>query len=109
MSNKNHKYLERIEKEMVILLEGNTVIIYLACIFFLFLFGRIFILPLKTILKIIGNSILGGILIFIINLIGGAFNFHIGLNIGTSLIVGILGVPRGSIIGYIKIINLKNS
>lgn len=76
------------------------VIIYLACIFFLFLLGRIFIWPLKTLLKIIGNSILGGILIFIINLIGGAFNFHIGLNIGTSLIVGILGVPRSNIISY---------
>lgn len=91
----------------MILLEGNTVIVYLACIFFLFLFGRIFIIPLKTILKLVGNSILGGILIFIINLIGGAFNFHIGLNIGTSLIVGILGVPRSNFINYIKVIHIK--
>lgn len=87
----------------MILLDSNTVIIYLACIFFLFLFGRIFIIPLKTILKLVGNSILGGILIFIINLIGGAFNFHIGLNIGTSLIVGILGVPGAILLIILKL------
>jgi len=87
----------------VILLESSTVIIYLACIFFLFLFGRIFIIPLKNILKLVGNSILGGILIFIINLIGGAFNFHIGLNIATSLIVGILGVPGAILLIILKL------
>lgn len=91
------------QKGKVILLDSNTVIIYLACIFFLFLFGRIFIVPLKTILKLVGNSILGGILIFIINLIGGAFNFHIGLNIGTSLIVGILGVPGAILLIILKL------
>jgi len=84
-------------------LESSTVIIYLACIFFLFLFGRIFIIPLKNILKLVGNSILGGILIFIINLIGGAFNFHIGLNIATSLIVGILGVPGAILLIILKL------
>ena len=30
----------------------------------------------------------------IINLIGSAFQFHIGLNVGTSFLVGILGIPR---------------
>ena len=28
-----------------------------------------------------------------INLIGQMFNFHIGLNVATALIVGILGLP----------------
>ena len=42
------------------------------------------------------------ILIFIINLIGGAFSFHIGLNVGTSILVGILGIP-----GVILLIILK--
>lgn len=78
-------------------METNTIIIYLACIIGLIIFGKIFILPIKTILKIVGNSILGGLLIFIINLIGNAFNFHIGLNIVTALVVGILGVPRSNI------------
>ena len=88
----------------MIVLEINTIIVYLACIIFLFILGKFFILPLKSIAKIVGNSILGGVLIFVINLIGSAWNFHIGLNIGTALITGILGVPRSNIAYYTKAI-----
>ena len=80
----------------MIVLEANSVIVYISCVIFLFLIGKFFILPLKTILKIIGNSVLGGLLIFIVNIIGSFFNFHIGLNVGTALITGILGVPRSN-------------
>ena len=72
----------------------NSIIVYLGCIIFIFLIGRIFILPIKFVLKLIGNSILGGVLIFIINIIGSVFRFHIGLNIVTALITGVLGIPR---------------
>ncbi len=65
----------------------TNIITYLACICFLFIFGRIFILPLKKLLKIIANSILGGIVIYVINLIGATFNFHIGLNFFTSILI----------------------
>ena len=74
-------------------LEANTIITYLACIFFVLIVAKIFAVPLKGLLKLLGNSIFGGLLIFLINIIGKAFNFHIGLNIITSLIVGILGLP----------------
>lgn len=63
----------------------------------MFLLGRLFIIPLKLIFKLILNSILGGVLIFIINFIGGMWNFHIGLNVVTAIFVGILGIP-GSIV-----------
>ncbi len=62
-----------------------NIITYLACICFLFIFGRIFIIPLKKILKIVFNSVLGGLIIFVINLIGSSFGFHIGLNFFTSI------------------------
>ena len=93
MSNIIHNIKQKV---WWLILETNTIITYLACIFFLFIIGRIFILPLKSILKLIGNSIIGGILIFIINIIGNIFNFHIGLNIGTAIVVGILGIPRSN-------------
>lgn len=80
----------------MIVLDENSIIVYIACIIFLFLIGKFFIVPLKSITKIIGNSILGGILIFIVNTIGNFFNFHIGLNIITAIITGILGVPRSN-------------
>ena len=42
--------------------------------------GRMFILPIKKILKLIINSILGAGVLYVINIIGANFNFHIGLN-----------------------------
>ena len=82
----------------------TNIITYLACICFIFIFGRIFIVPLKKILKLVFNSILGGIAIFIINLVGGAFGFHIGLNFVTSILVGILGLPGAVVLILIKLI-----
>lgn len=73
---------------------NSNLITYLACICFIFIFGRIFIVPLKKILNLILNSIFGGIAIFLINLIGVNFGFHIGLNIITSVIVRIIRNTR---------------
>ena len=85
-------------------MDFNNIITYIACIFFLFIFGKIFIIPIKTIFKLVMNSILGGLTIFIINLIGSFFNFHIGLNLITSIFVGILGIPGAIAIVIIKLL-----
>lgn len=85
-------------------MDYNSIIAFIACIFFIFIVGKIFILPLKTILKFILNSVVGGIIIFIVNLIGRFWNFHIGLNILTSIIVGILGVPGTILVIMIKLL-----
>lgn len=61
----------------------------------LFLFGRMFIVPIKWIFKLILNSILGGILIWIINLIGGIWGFYIGINVWTSALVRLVRNTRG--------------
>ena len=82
----------------------SAIISFVECIICLFIFGKIFILPIKSILKLIANSCIGAIIIYIINLIGANFGFYIGINLGTAIFVGILGIPRGNIIGNIKII-----
>ena len=64
----------------------NSLII-ISCICMLFVIGKIFIVPIKWILKLDFNSVLGGILIWIINSIGGLCEFHIGLNFYTSILV----------------------
>lgn len=84
-------------------MDFNNIIAYIACIFFLFIFGKIFIVPIKIIWKLIINSLLGGLTIFLINLIGSFFNFHIGLNLVTSVFVGILGIPGAIVIAIIKL------
>ena len=81
-----------------------NIITYLACICFIFIFGRIFIVPITKILKLIFNSILGVVVIFIINLIGSTFSFHIGLNFFTSIVVGLLGLPGAVSLIIIKLL-----
>ena len=85
-------------------MDFNSIITFVACIVFILIFGKIFILPLKSIIKLIFNSVLGGVLIYIINIIGSSFNFHIGLNIITSILVGLLGVPGAVLLILLKII-----
>jgi len=80
----------------------NQIIALFACITVFLLIGKTFLIPIKKILKFIVNSIMGGILIYIINLIGKIFCFHIGLNWVTSVFVGIFGVP-----GVILLVVLK--
>ena len=81
-----------------------NILTYLSCICFIFIIGRIFIVPIKKILKLIFNSILGGIIIYVINLIGANFGFHIGLNIVNSVIIGLLGLPGAVCLIIVKIL-----
>lgn len=83
---------------------NQNIIIYLACICFIFLLGRIFIVPLKTILKLIVNSVLGGSFIFIINTAGSTFGFHIGLNFVTAVCAGLLGIPGAVLLIILKLL-----
>lgn len=74
-------------------MDYNNMLVFAATICFIFLFGKIFVKPLKFILRLVLNSILGGLLLLLINYIGQGFSFHIGLNIFTSVLVGLLGLP----------------
>ena len=81
----------------------KIILIFIACIAILVVFGKSFAWPIKLITKLIINSALGTLLIFIINLVGTSFNFHIGLNVINSVIVGILGIPGAVLLILIKI------
>ncbi len=89
---------------MVINLDFNVIITFIVCIVFLVILGKIFVLPFRSILRLIGNSIMGGLIIYIINLIGGLWGFHIGLNLITSIFVGILGIPGAVLLIILKFI-----
>ena len=58
-------------------MENYSLLIYISCIIFLIIIGKIFIMPLKKIMKLVINSAIGAGLIYIINLVGANFNFHI--------------------------------
>jgi inhibitor of the pro-sigma K processing machinery len=62
-------------------------------ILFLLVLGRIFLVPMKVILKLFYNAVIGGIVLVLTNYIGGYFNFHIPFNVLNAFIVGLLGIP----------------
>ena len=82
----------------------NAIIIFLGCIMSIILFGKMLILPIKLIIKLILNSLLGGLIIAIINWVGTIFNLHIGLNLFTAIFVGILGVPGAILLLIFKLV-----
>ena len=84
-------------------MDFSNALVILGCIAVLWIIGKIFSVPLKALLKLIVNSVLGGLLIFIINLIGSAWGFHIGLNVVTTVLVGLLGIPGAILLIILKL------
>ena len=84
-------------------MEVKMLLIYVACIIGIIIVGKVFIVPIKIIGKLIINSILGVVLLYIINLVGALWQFHIGINVITALVVGLLGIPGAVLLAILKI------
>ena len=75
-------------------LQLSVFLTYAGGIILIFLLGKIFLWPLKLILKLVVSSVIGGVLILLINLAAAAFGLLlIPLNLLTAVVVGVLGVP----------------
>ncbi len=81
----------------------KMLLVYFACVIAIFIIGKLLFVPLKMIFKLILNSILGGILIWLINLAGITWGLHIGINVITMLTVGLLGVPGAVLLTVLAI------
>lgn len=82
----------------------STILYYGIGLFLLYILGLILVWPIKKILKLILNGIIGGILLFIFNLIGAYFGLGIQINPLNALIVGVLGVPGVVLILILQVI-----
>lgn len=70
----------------------------------LFVVLKLLALPMKIIIKLVINGLVGGLVIFVVNLIGANFGFMIDLTWITALIVGFLGVPGVVIVAILQFI-----
>lgn len=70
----------------------------------LFIVLKLLALPMKIIIKLVINGLVGGLVIFVVNLIGANFGFMIDLTWITALIVGFLGVPGVVIVTILQFI-----
>ena len=74
-------------------LDLSVFLTYAGAIILLFIFGKLFLWPLKIILKLAVNSLIGGAAILLINIIGAEIGIIIPLNMLNALMVGVLGLP----------------
>ncbi|MBR5517305.1 MAG: pro-sigmaK processing inhibitor BofA family protein [Firmicutes bacterium] len=66
---------------------------YVGVIVLIFVFGKLFLVPLKVILRWTFNSVLGGLFLLGLNYFGQSIDISIPLNVLNACIVGILGLP----------------
>lgn len=71
----------------------SVILAYTVGIILLFILGRVLLVPMKVVLKLVYNALLGAIALIALNFVGGFLGFHITFNIITAFIVGTLGVP----------------
>ena len=66
---------------------------FLVALIVLYIVLKIIAAPVKIIIKLMINAFVGGVVLFLINLVGASFGFALIITWLTSLIVGIFGVP----------------
>lgn len=74
-------------------MDVNTAFWYAMGLIFVLLLLHLLAKPLEVALRVLGSSLVGGVALWMINLVGGLAGFHIGLNPVSAAIVGVLGVP----------------
>ena len=75
------------------MIDSNSAIAYVVGILLVALICFILTKPVKWIVKLILNGILGGIMLIIINAVGGSVGLTIPINPISALVSGILGFP----------------
>ena len=71
----------------------GTAVGYALGILIICISARIFLVPIKMLLRLILNSALAVAVLFLINLAGPLINVYIGINPVSALVVGLLGIP----------------
>lgn len=82
----------------------TTILFYLAGLVLIYVVGMFLVVPLKILIRLLLNGIIGGIVLFAFNLIGGIFNLSIVINPLNAIIVGVLGVPGVILLLVLQII-----
>jgi inhibitor of the pro-sigma K processing machinery len=71
----------------------NLIFAGLLGVFLIWIIGKILLKPIKLVVKLLYNSIIGLVLLLVLNFVGGFFGLTIAINLVTVLVAGFLGVP----------------
>lgn len=73
--------------------DTKSIMIYIGILILMLFLITLFMKPLKWLLKLIINTVLGGIVIVLINSVGGIAGVMLSLNPISAAITGVLGLP----------------
>ena len=73
---------------------------YALGIVLILLLGFFLVIPLKIVFRLVYNGLIGGVALWLINLIGAGFGFVLPITVWTALLVGFLGLPGVAILAF---------
>ncbi len=85
-------------------LDTTMVMFFVLGIVLLFLCGWFFMAPIKLLLKLGLNSLVGAVVLVVINLVGEMFGFHIPVSALNCVLVGIFGIPGVILVAILGLI-----
>lgn len=71
----------------------SNILAYLIGLVILYIVGMLLVIPMKALIKLLINGVIGGVILLVFNLIGAYFGLSIVVNPLNAIIVGILGIP----------------
>lgn len=77
---------------------------FLVALIILYIVLKVIAAPVKIIIKLMINAFVGGVVLFLINLVGASFGLVLDITWLTSLIVGIFGVPGVVLVILLQIV-----
>ena len=81
-----------------------SIIAYVVAILMLSLLGKILAWPIQRLSRLIFNSLLGGIVLVVLNLLGSFIGLRIAINPLNALIVGVFGLPGVLLLIFLPIL-----
>ena len=74
-------------------LQIGVLLTYAGVIILIFIVGKLFVWPIKLVLKLLASSLIAGAAIVLINTAGTGLVIAIPLNVLNALTAGVLGIP----------------
>lgn len=82
----------------------TTAFWYAAGLILLLVSLQVLATPLQVAVKVAASSLVGGLGLWALNLVGGLVGFHFAVNPASAVVVGMLGVPGVVGLGLIRLI-----
>lgn len=83
-------------------MEISPVLAFIVGVALLAIFLKIISFPIKTIIRLVINAIIGGVLLYIIDMFGASIGFTLDITWWSALLVGIAGIPGVILVAIIQ-------